>query len=1487
MGKKRHYVEDGSGALRPFWHKRTCQLITLVARRVNVLDTLLSKKPTVSGMQADVAGIHRLLFGVCLFVAWLTALAQPATARPARIVTEYALTSANNGEYADPADWRLLGSNDGESWEQLDRQTNQAFAARSQRRVFAITNRAAYRFYRLRVERAGIVQLGELELTGPAVGVTNENDLFVKATSSGSPPLTGAPDNAFDGDPSTRWIDFNNGKTFDWLQCEYTANPEILVTNVGQFVVLARRLAARNPLLDNAPQILSNVTAWATRPARALTAYALTSANDSPQRDPRDWRLLGSNDGGKTWNTLDKRSAETFGRRFQRRVFTLTNQAACAIYRLQIDCVRAPEPLANAATCVQLAGIEPIYDAKESGARYSLAISTQGDNPPNESAEMAFDDKPETKWLDFADGRTNRSSWIQWQYLPFAGAPVFDVSRLRAVRSRPPQPMIARLEGVIVSWDPASHAAAFLDETGFQMFDLGSSVVELHPGDQIRLSGTVRLNGAVPALLNPEIGSLGTLPSFAELRAGERVEGDNHFFTATIEGRAIAASDALLHLEIRLASDDGSGHILAHLLKPKGVRIPHFTNCRLRVHGVVEAVFDGSGDQVAGTIWIASPDDVTLPPPKEEEWGQWPEFSIQRLLTRNSSAAPGTLLRVHGRVGAQSGGKTLILSDGTNQLTASCEEMVSLSPGDPVEVAGFFDKEGATPSLRWARLRAGAIRQLIAAPSQTRVINQRHPVTEIGEILDLAKTMPPTNFPVSVRGVITYVDLSLNDFYLQNGADGVLCMGQFSAGLAPFLRQEGLYVECKGTANTAYPVEINSGGFVTVLGKGQWPEPRRASWNDLMSGSYDSQWVEVEGVVSVVEKQRLTIIVAGGQLVVWINEMDKDCRDRLLGSLVRVHGVCAPLLNSRRQRLGQRLLVPSIEHLEMVKAAPENPFDLPVVRISRIMRYSEDTNRTVHLVKTTGVVTHKEPQLLFVQDGSDGLRVETRDLADAEPGDRVEVVGLPAPDGFSPKLVQALLKVKGHGSLPAVAPIDLLGADADGEGGDQDATRRSIDGTLLGRSFKESLEVLELRHDPSKKTFFAYLPLATDTNNPVPTGSRLRLEGVFKAKMDSVADYGQTITSFEMYLNSPADITVLERPSWWTARHTVWLLGGVGVLLVMFAAWVGSLRNRVRQRTGELREEIGEHKRTYTRLEEKTAALEKEAEERRQMEKRVADSHRELLVASRRAGMAEVATNVLHNVGNVLNSVNVSANLVSDQLRESKIVSVARAAALMRDHSEDLAEFITKDPKGRQLPAFLTQLGEHLAGEKTSLSREIESLKNNVEHIKEIVAMQQSYAKVSGLTEIVKVTDLVEDALRMNAGALVRHDVQIFREYDPHLPEINVEKHKVLQILVNLVQNAKYACDEAGHDEKRMTVRVSNGDDLVRVSVIDNGVGIAEENLTKIFNHGFTTRKDGHGFGLHSGALAIKELGGSLRAQSDGPGKGATFTLELPVSQKN
>lgn len=288
---------------------------------------------------------------------------------------------------------------------------------------------------------------------------------------------------------------------------------------------------------------------------------------------------------------------------------------------------------------------------------------------------------------------------------------------------------------------------------------------------------------------------------------------------------------------------------------------------------------------------------------------------------------------------------------------------------------------------------------------------------------------------------------------------------------------------------------------------------------------------------------------------------------------------------------------------------------------------------------------------------------------------------------------------------------------------------------------------------------------------------------------------------------------------------------------------------------------------------------------RKGAEEELASTYKNLVATSRIAGMAEVATGVLHNVGNVLNGLNVSCNILADGARESKTDLLVKVSALLHEHSGDLGRFLTEDPKGKLVPDLLAMLADNARRHQDWLTREIAGMQRSIDHIKEIVAMQQSYATTAGVVETLTPESLFEDALHMNEASLSRHEVNVVCDYQP-TPAITVEKGKVLQILTNLIRNAKHACDDHPAPEgKTITLRIEEAPpDRVRLIVRDNGVGIPPENLTRIFTHGFTTRPHGHGFGLHSSILAAREMKGSLIVESAGPGQGATFTLELPIA---
>ena len=288
---------------------------------------------------------------------------------------------------------------------------------------------------------------------------------------------------------------------------------------------------------------------------------------------------------------------------------------------------------------------------------------------------------------------------------------------------------------------------------------------------------------------------------------------------------------------------------------------------------------------------------------------------------------------------------------------------------------------------------------------------------------------------------------------------------------------------------------------------------------------------------------------------------------------------------------------------------------------------------------------------------------------------------------------------------------------------------------------------------------------------------------------------------------------------------------------------------------------------------------------RARLERELAETHQRVAEASRLAGMAEIATGVLHNVGNVLNSVNVAAIVVNDRLKNLRISGLTKAVHLMSEHEKDLGAFLTNDPKGLQLPGFLKALSTHLNEEQVLLLAELEELTKNVGHIKEIVAMQQNYAKVSGVTELISPDQLVTDCLSIRAASFTRHGIEVIRDV-AECPRVAVDRHKALQILINLLGNAKHAVSVESVRERRITVRVRpQPEGRVSIAVEDSGVGIAPENLVKVFQYGFTTKKEGHGFGLHSSANAAQEMGGSLVGTSRGLGHGSTFTLELPAAE--
>ncbi len=285
---------------------------------------------------------------------------------------------------------------------------------------------------------------------------------------------------------------------------------------------------------------------------------------------------------------------------------------------------------------------------------------------------------------------------------------------------------------------------------------------------------------------------------------------------------------------------------------------------------------------------------------------------------------------------------------------------------------------------------------------------------------------------------------------------------------------------------------------------------------------------------------------------------------------------------------------------------------------------------------------------------------------------------------------------------------------------------------------------------------------------------------------------------------------------------------------------------------------------------------------RKEDEAKLQEASQLLASSARAAGMAEVATNVLHNIGNILNTLNTSATILSERITHSKVSGLIQLKKLLELHKEDFPSFVAHDPKGKILPTYLRELAEYWELESQFFHKELTLLNQNIEHVKDCIAMQQSLAGTSGMVEPAQLSSIMENVLLMQAKAIEGAHIRLVRDFQDLDPSL-VDRVKTYQIFMNLVQNAKHALMDVEQDHKVMTITIKRlKEDRVTVSVQDNGIGITKENLSKIFNHGFTTKKNGHGFGLHYCALAAKEMGGELIVTSDGPYTGATFTLQLP-----
>jgi signal transduction histidine kinase len=1066
------------------------------------------------------------------------------------------------------------------------------------------------------------------------------------------------------------------------------------------------------------------------------------------------------------------------------------------------------------------------------------------------------------------------------------------------------QPQRIRAEAVILFYDVDWTAAFGVCDGKFTYLPIATSKVPLQSGQRILLDGWVTptrevfywdrtqikvLEENVPlpvtsvtSLSSNALQISGQLVSVEGLIDQDRVADANHLVLALLVNGENATVNVHLH-----TANQAAAFTRGDFVRLKCLYIP---------------TFDRDDNISDMTLWVDGVENVE----KIGSIANDPRFAIPSISTSEfDKASRRQLIRVAGMVHGYEPGKWVTIWDDTGQVMIQSAQTQPLRVGDRIEAIGYPDAIAVRNYLHGATYRMADTNGMALSPGAT----SNATLYLAAQIQSLGPEEVKRHPPVKLRAILVWTEAATPFIYVQDASGCVRVVNPKFVDTNIYM-SDGTILNILGEATAGAYVPVVTNAVITRSGWTPPDPPDFINLDQALSGAAEGRFVEMRAFVrSASMGQSLNLLhlsTSQGEFQAWVPNNGPSAP--WIGAVVRIRGICSATSNDRHQLTGVELWVPSVAAIQIEEEAPHDLFASPLLSLGNLRRFNSQSYVNQR-VRTVGTVVLQEPgRYLYVQDGTDSIFALSQQKDLLKPGDRVEVVGFPGNEGRRFLLREAVFRRidKGVDPIPVSLPDrhlvnpDLEGLLARSNGRLLDAVQKDGQARFLiqsaGYAFEGRLDSVSM--------------LSAVKLINLPLNSKLELTGVYEVQSD---EYGHP-ASFSLHLRSWDDAVLLARAPWWTSSRLFVLLLIVVVGTVVAVAWGlfishrntllrrtqeelklsnAQLEDRVLLRTGELREQVKVKEQALSdlalsnaqledRVLSRTAELREQVEVKEQALSDLAQAQQRLMLASRQAGMAEVATSVLHNVGNVLNSVNVSTSCLRDRVQHLRVELVGKTASLLSQPDGQLAIFLKEDARGRKVPGFLTELGENLLQGKLELTNEIESLAKSVEHINAIVSMQQNHAKLSGILEELDVKTIVEDAIEMNSVAYKRHAIELVRDFQP-VPPILVDRHKVLQILINLLANAKYAL-ESRSSGKRVTVCIlAPRPGWVRISATDNGCGIAKENLDRIFSQGFTTRKNGHGFGLHNGALSARELGGSLVVRSAGPGQGATFALEFPA----
>lgn len=635
------------------------------------------------------------------------------------------------------------------------------------------------------------------------------------------------------------------------------------------------------------------------------------------------------------------------------------------------------------------------------------------------------------------------------------------------------------------------------------------------------------------------------------------VEGTVTFLSSQAHATYLEISSETSSMPVAVVH--GAGYLTDLLLKG-----------RIRIRGVCKAVHNSTDGKIVGSLSATNVNDITILQLPEETWQQHPLCPIGALTKTNFS---GRVVHLRGTVQSVRPGRSILLADETGQTFVDSREAIPEMIGMEIEALCGWHLRGTNKIFQCGIFRPLGTTNQMKLPT----------LTTVEQVRWLKPAEANQQYPVKIRGVITFLMTRRGGNVggdLQDGTGGIFVWELWNLKQATASKlKTGDFCEVEGVTSAGDFSPIILCSNLTALGEGQFPEPARPNWNELINGGFDAQWIEIRGIVSSVTNRDMEIEMKGGHIRATVPR-GEDLQ-QYVNAVVRVRGTVFVTHDKERHIVGVQINVPDYKFVSIETPAPTDPFSIPLTHVNDLFTYSPNES-DFRQMKVAGQIVHLRDGVDYVMDGTNGMRLISKNTVKAGVGDLVEAVGFPDIDNPFDKplltLRDAIVRKTGRMPLPApikLSPDNLLNRE-------HDATLVQVKSRLLGLSQYRAEQVLELQ--TGSQVYRARLNTAASHILQLRDGSLLQVTGVYAISNDKSVP-------FELLLNSPSDIQVLELPSWWTAQHALFVVTSMTVIILLFLIWNGVLRQQVGRRTVELstanqslKNEITERKRAENEL---------------------------------------------------------------------------------------------------------------------------------------------------------------------------------------------------------------------------------------------------------------------------------------------------------------